>query len=220
MAIVIALMSMLVMSVLGAALVVTTSTEVGIAANFRSAQQGLYAADAALALAVDELASRPDWNAVLSGALPSAFTDGPPTGVRTLVDGSLVNLDEAVSLLNCAKSSGCLASDLTAVTAARPWGANNPVWSLFIHGALADLLEVARFDSQYYVTVLIGDDPAESDNDPFTDGAGLANAGAGTVVLRSEAYGPRGTRHGIEATVARAGAGVAGVRIISWRLAR
>jgi hypothetical protein len=136
-----------------------------------------------------------------------------------LVDGSLVNLDEEVSHLNCAKPSGCLASDLTGVTAARPWGANNPVWSLFIHGPLAELLEAARFDSQYYVTVLIADDPAESDNDPFSDGGGLANAGADTVVLRSEAYGPRGTRRAIEATVARA-AGLAGVRIISWRLAR
>ena len=40
MAIIVALMAMLMMSALGAALVLTTSSETTIAANFRNAQEG------------------------------------------------------------------------------------------------------------------------------------------------------------------------------------
>ena len=93
MAIIVALMAMLMMSALGAALVLTTSSETTIAANFRDAQEGLYAADAAVELAMDHLAATPDWNPILEGQAQSAFVDGQPAGVRTLADGSSLELD-------------------------------------------------------------------------------------------------------------------------------
>ena len=61
MTVVVALMSMLLMSALGAALVMTTTAETMTAANFRNAQEGVYAADAALALALADVAAAPGW---------------------------------------------------------------------------------------------------------------------------------------------------------------
>ena len=78
MALIVAMMAMLLMMALGAALVLTTSSETIIAANFRNSGEGLYAADAALERIVDDLLTVPDWNSVLSGAVQSAFIDGAP----------------------------------------------------------------------------------------------------------------------------------------------
>jgi len=55
MPLIIALMATLLMSALGAALVLTTSSDALIAANFRTAQEGVYAADAALERAMADL---------------------------------------------------------------------------------------------------------------------------------------------------------------------
>src|SRR6478609_367201 len=110
MAIIVALMATLLMSVLGAALVLTTSSEALIAANFRNAQEGVYAADAALGIAMDDLASLPGWNPTLDGSTQSAFVDGPPSGVRTLADGSLLDLAQLVNMINCRKVTPCSAS--------------------------------------------------------------------------------------------------------------
>ena len=94
MAIIVALMAMLLMSALGAALVLTTSSEALVAANFRNAQEGVYAADAALERAMADLASMPDWQPILDGSMQSGFVDGPPSGVQTLADGSLLEFGE------------------------------------------------------------------------------------------------------------------------------
>jgi hypothetical protein len=219
MAIIVALMAMLMMSVLGAALVLTTSFETAIAANFRYAHEGLYAAEAAAELALDHLAAMADWNPILEGVAQSAFVDGPPGGVRTLADGSLLDLGGTVNMLNCRKATGCTPSELVGNTAQRPWGPNNPVWRLFVYGPLSDLLGTHAVDSLHYVMVLAADDPSENDGNPLRDGDDETNAGSGVLALRAEAFGPRGARQAIELTVARQppASGQTGLRLLAWR---
>jgi hypothetical protein len=226
MAIIAALMATLLMSALGAALVMTTSADALIAANFRTTYEGLYAADAALERSIDDLATVADWSAVLDGSVSSAFVDGPPAGVRTMADGSLLDPSQAPNMLNCRRSTACSAVNLAAITAQRPWGANNPVWRLFAYGPLSALLPPPAIESPYYVIVMVADDPSENDNDPLHDGHSAANPGGGILTLHAEAYGPRGTRQVVELTAARRGGpggpgdGDAEVHVLSWRLMR
>ena len=220
MPIILALMATLLMSALGAALVLTTSSEALIAANFRNAQEGVYAADASLERAMADLGTLADWNAVLDGSASSTFVDGSPGGVRTLADGSLLDLGQTLNVLNCRKVTACSASDLLANTSQRPWGANNPVWRLFAYGPLSSLLSPHAVESAYYVIVMIADDPSENDDDPLRDGQGPTNPGTGILSLRAEAFGPRGARQVIEVSVARPGGEGFGVRVLSWRLIR
>ena len=220
MAVVIALLSLLLMSALGAALVLTTSSESMIAANFGGAQEGLYAADAVLERAVDDLAAIADWNGVLAGATRSAFVDGAPGGVRPLADGSLLDLDAMLNLANCRQTGTCSQSALTAITSSRPWGANNPIWQLFAYGRLASLLPAGMIESAYYVVVMAADDHAETDGDPRRDGDTAENPGSGVLSLRAQAFGPRSVRQLIELTVARAAPDAPEMRIVAWRLIR
>ena len=220
MPIILALMVTLLMSALGAALVLTTSSEALIAANFRNAQEGVYAADASLERAMADLGTLADWNAVLDGSASSTFVDGSPGGVRTLADGSFLDLGQTLNVLNCRKVTACSASDLLANTSQRPWGANNPVWRLFAYGPLSSLLSPHAVESAYYVIVMIADDPSENDDDPLRDGQGPMNPGTGVLSLRAEAFGPREARQVVEVTVARPGGEGFGVRVLSWRLIR
>lgn len=218
-AIVVAMMAMLLMMALGSALVLTTSTETIIAASFRDSTEGVYAADAALERAIDDLSGAGDWNLVLSGAAQSGFVDGPPGGTRTLADGSTIDLTQLLSASNCSKLSPCSIDDLNAVTRARPWGVNNPRWQLYAYGSLTRLLPADTVRSPFYIVVLAADDGGENDNDPTRDGSapcgGVApvisgdpptpncNPGAGVIELRAEAFGPRGAHKVVEMTIAR-----------------
>jgi hypothetical protein len=220
MAIVLALAAMLLMSVLGAAAILNTSAETVVAANFRTAHEGLYAADAASEAGMAALEALPDWDAVLSGATRSPFVDGRPGGSRTLADGSRLDLDQVVNMTNCRRVSTCSASDLRATTSQRPWGANNPVWRLFAYGPLFTLFPGHAIDSTLYVVVLVADDPSETDNDPTRDGDGPLNPGTGVLVLHTEAFGPRAGHQVIEATIERFPPGMARIRVLSWRSGR
>jgi len=180
----------------------------------------VYAADAALERAMADLGTLADWNAVLDGSASSAFVDGAPSGVRTLADGSPLDLGQTLNMLNCRKVTACSASDLTANAAQRPWGANNPVWRLFAYGPLSSLLPPHAIESTYYVIVMVADDPSENDDDPLRDGQGPTNPGTGVLSLRAEAFGPRGARQVVDVAVARPGGEGFGVRVLSWRLIR
>jgi hypothetical protein len=222
MALLVAMMAMLLMTALGAALVLTTGSEVIIAGNFRNSREGLYAAEAVLERSLDELLTMAGWNPVLDGSLQSAFVDGAPGGSRTLSDGSAIDLGQAINMANCRKVTACSSTDLDGVTFDRPWGANNPRWRLYAYGRLNDMMPTGTINSPYYVIVMMGDDPSENDNNPLQDGVGPANPGAGVLAMRAEAFGPRGAHTVIELTVARIDAaeldsGRAGVRILSWR---
>jgi hypothetical protein len=209
-ALIVALMATMLMTALGVALILTTSTETMITANYRNAQEGLYAADAALERAMDDILTVPDWNNLLNGSTQSAFIDGTPSGTRSLPDGTQIDLSQLVNLSNCGKVSSCSASDLQAnFTGDRPWGPNNPVWQLYAYNRLDAIVPSGSVNSQYYVVVLVADDPSDDDNDPLHDGgtcvAGQTcpNPGLGVLSLRAEAFGPRGAHKVIQMTVAR-----------------
>lgn len=214
-AMIMAMAATLLMSALGMALVLTTSSETIISSNFRDASEAAYAADAVLERSIDDLSRALDWNAVLAGSAQSAFIDGAPSGLRTLADGSTIDLGHMINLANCGRVAVCSEADLDAVTLQRPWGTNNPRWQLYAYGRLSDMLPNHRIDSPYYVLVMVGDDSSETDGKPFQDA--IDTPGAGILALRAAAVGPRGAQRTIEMTVARTRDGV---RSLSWRETR
>lgn len=190
-ALIIALMSMMLLTALGAAVVMVTRTETLIAGNYSHAQEALYAADAAVERVVQDLLMVPRWNDVLSGLSRSAFIDGSPDAVKTLPGGGIVTLCAA----NCSTST--VTGQLQQATdTADMWGPNNPQWQLFAWAPLQNLLPGDTIDSAMYVAVWVADDPAETDGNPAADTNG-------TLTLHAEAFGPSGTRKTIEVTVAR-----------------
>jgi hypothetical protein len=222
-ALVIVMMAMLLLSALGLSLALTTSTETMIAANYREGLQGLYAADAALERALEDLVPIADWDVVLAGSVRSSFVDGPSSGDRTLADGSKINLSEVVNQANCGRSASCTSGQMDALTEDRSWGANNPRWRLFLHGPLSELVGGERLAALFYVLVMVADDPSETDGDPLRD-AISPHPAAGLLAVRAEAFGPRGARRKIDATLARVnpgggsgGASGPAVRLLSWR---
>jgi hypothetical protein len=212
MALLIVLLALLLLTTLGAGLVLITSSETIVARNFLVSTEAQYAADAAAERAMAELSTVGDWNAVLGGVLQSTFTDGPPGGTRLLADGSTLDLAAVVNAANCGRAGSCTAAEMDATTAERPWGSNNPRWQLYAHGWLRDLAP-GRINSLYYIVALVGDDPGENDGNPLQDGVGTGNPGAGVLAVRALALGPHGARRAIELTLARQG----GPRLLTWR---
>jgi hypothetical protein len=207
-ALIIAMMAVLLMSALGLALVMTTTTETKIAGNFREGHEALYAADAAVERVMQDLLTVPDWNNVLAGALTAGFIDGPPAGPRTLPDGSRLDLTEATNMLRCGKLTACSDADMDQLTEDRPWGKNNPRWQLYAYGPLEDITPMGTINSNMYVVVWVADDPAECDDLPLKDGGAPAgdcgtNLGSGVVAMVAHAYGPSGVKRVIEVTLAR-----------------
>jgi type IV pilus assembly PilX-like protein len=214
-AMIVAMMAMLLMTALGVALVLTTSSETMIAGNFRNSGEALYAADAVIERAMDDILTVADWNKLLDGSTQSAFVDGPPSGERTLPDGSKIDLMQAANMANCQHVGSCSPSEFNTMSAERPWAENNPHWQLYAYGNLKDMLPATdTINSAYYVMVMVADDPSDNDNDPMHDGVvpcpsgnngsdGSCNPGTGVIALRAEAFGPRGTHKVIEITVAR-----------------
>jgi hypothetical protein len=203
-ALIIALICMLLLTALGMALTLTTTTEKRIAANYRDGVETVYAADGSVERVMDDLLTVADWNRILDGTTTSSFVDGAP-GNRTLPDGSQLNLVQATNMVRCGKTATCTDADMNAYTDERPWGANNPRWQLYAYGPASTLIQTSTLNTNVYVVVWIGDDPADNDNKPTVDGdetAG-ANPGKGVVSMLAYAYGPTGVRRVIEATVGR-----------------
>lgn len=188
-ALVIALMAIMLLSALGATVVMVGRTESTISANYRNSQEALYAADAGIERVVQDLLMVPRWNDILGGTVQSAFVDGAMTSIKTLPWGG------GRTTLCCAAASAT--GQLQAETDARnAWPGNNPVWRLYAWGPLAQMLTNTAIDSPMYLAVWIADDPAETDNDPLSDTNGV-------LTLRAEAVGPSGAHKTIEVTVAR-----------------
>ena len=210
-ALIMSLLAMMLLMALGTALVMTTMTETKIAGNYRNSFETLYAADGAVERVMQDILTVPNWDDILSGATTSAFIDGPPSGQRTLPDGTQIDLTEATNIARCGKIA-CSAADLTEITDERPWGVNNPVWQLYAYGPLEDMIPTGTIASRQYVIVWIADDSSENDNDPLKDGqppAGCGNncatpnVGRGVISMLAQAFGPDGTTKTIEVTLAR-----------------
>jgi hypothetical protein len=162
-------------------------------------------------LAVAELSGADDWNAVLAGRR-SRFVDGPAGGDREL-PGVRLNLSEVVSLANCAKRTTCTEAEIDDVTAERPWGANNPRWTLFLYTPLSELSPLFE-DACCYLVALVADDPSENDSNPRVDGSESSNPGAGILRVRAEAFGVHGAHAVALATISRRSGRL---RVVSWR---
>jgi hypothetical protein len=216
---VLALTALLLLTTLGLALVVLTTTDLLIASAYADGREAVYAADGALEIAAGEMATIQDWTPLLTGAMVSRFSDGAPTGPRRLQDGTILDLEEATHMLNCEKATACSPADLVRRTADRPLGANNPVWRPYAFGQVNDWLSSDRVSSKLYVVVWVGDDPAETDGNPLQDGASVLNPGMGVIALSAAAFGPGGTIRRVEATVTRPAPerGARGIRMLSWR---
>jgi Tfp pilus assembly protein PilX len=215
-ALILALMSTLLLTALGVALALLSTTEAMITSNYSNAGEALYAADAAVERAVQDLLTVPRWDDILTGSRQSGFV-GPST-LPTLPDGTVLSLSTATANLQSATDT------------ADTWGANDPTWRLYAYGALADMTTTGSINSRMYVVVWVGDDPSDSDGNPQADVNGV-------LTLRAQAFGPGGTEKVIEVTVARTssaesergdiaeretedfnnGVGQVGVRILSWR---
>ena len=218
-ALLIALVAMSVLSMLGVALLLSASVDRLAGTNHEDAVTLANSAESALELAVRDLNRIADWNRVLDGTVQSTLVDGPAGGVRAPRPGLMIDLDALTNDLTCGNQLSCSGGAIQAATAERPWGANNPRWRPFLHSLLRSGTP-RRVDTSY-VVVWVGDDGSEADGDPLTDGGGPASEGRYKVRARAEAFGPGGSRHAIEAELARSctadGTCAPGIRVQSWR---
>jgi Tfp pilus assembly protein PilV len=168
------------------------------ARNHRDGAVLLAAADAAIDLAADALATD-DWQAVLGGWGVAAASDGAPDGLRA-VDGQTVDLGAETNLLNCGRRAACSPAEHAVNTSSRPWGVNNPVWQLYLFGPLSSLAPL-QMASATYVLVWIADDSRETDGRPDVDGGN--EPGRHVLHVRSAAVGRDGARRVVEAELVR-----------------
>lgn len=180
-ALVIVLLSTMLLTALAISLVLLTSSETLLTANYRNAHESLYAADAAVERVVQDLLTVSQWNDLLSGAVQSSFVEGSTT--TTLADGTSIDVNRERDRVQAETDS----LDV--------WGTNDPVWRVYSYGPMANMLPEG-IETDAYVMVLIGDDPSESDGNPLADSNGV-------LTLHAEAWGAGGARKVVEVTVAR-----------------
>jgi len=182
-ALVVALLLGLLLVALTAALVPLSTIETEVAANHRRAVEGLYAAEAAAALAAAELGGLPDWSVVLNGSVRSAHWGA--SLAPTMPDGRTVDLAAVAGLLGARGAGGDDAG-------------RGLTWTLVAHGDLASWVGLPSGFGPWLVAVWAADDPADADGDPLVDSNGA-------LVLHAAAYGPRGASRALQATLVRQG---------------
>jgi hypothetical protein len=195
-ALIAAVMLTMLLSVLVAAVILGTTVDSGVAANFRARQQVSYAAEAAVEHVVRELETVADWTLVLSGVVVSGL---PNTGPSVLPDGTPVDPAALTRVLQEASDE------------VYGWTADRPIWRLFASAPLSALWP-AEISASDYLFVWVADDDREQDGDPLTD----TNQ---TMLIRAEAYGERGSRGALEVSIGRPPpSGVGGrARLLTWR---
>ncbi len=224
-ALIIVVMATGVIVTLSLLLALLTQVETEIAANAHEAVHTLALAEAAAEHAAADLAGLAAWNAALAGAATSTVFDGA-LGART-VAGRTLHLEEETARVTCGRTT-CIGRPWDAVTAARPWGRNNPVWQVFASGWATQLLGDVPGLLPGYAMAWVGDDASENDADPLADGGPpvaeartVVNPGAAVVSLKVVAWGPRGSRRELEVVVERPDpAAAVGILVRSWREVR
>lgn len=189
---------LLLLTVLAAAstgMAMLTTLESSISRHHRMDREAAYAAEAMLALALQELETLADWDAVVAGATVAGFADGPATVPRAIPGAGTV-------LVCCA--AGSLSARLERDT--------GTPWRPFAWGSLAGLLGLSEAGG-YYLVAWVADDRDDGDGDVAADSNNR-------ILVRSEAVTPLGARKAIEAAVERPGGaapGVRGLRVLTWR---
>lgn len=196
-ALVTALMATMLLTALGMSVVLVSNTETMITGNYNTSAEALYAADAAIERAVQDLLMIPRWDDIIgggsagSGALSkeiSSFTEGDAQTTITLPGGGKAPL--------CCGSNSLTGQMQADTNAQNAWGANNPSWRLFAWGPVKSFLPTSSIDSQEFVAVWAADDPTENDANPLKDTNGV-------ITLHAEAFGPSGAHKIVEVTVSR-----------------
>ena len=221
-ALVMVLLTMGLLSATALGLVLSSTVTRLTGANYDESIMLANASESALELAARELALVSDWDNVLLGTQASTLVDGAP-GMRSVAPGVAIDLVSLTNQLTCGLAALCTDAQVRTTTRERPWGANNPRWRLFLHQPLP-LLSMPSATPAIYTVVWLGDDAAEADGDPLTDGAGSAREGRYIMRARAESFGARGGRHSIEAELTRvcrddgeAERCAPGIRVRSWR---
>lgn len=223
-ALLVVLVATALLAALTAALVLAAAVETRIPAALRDGTVASYAAESGMAAVLADLRTS-DPDVVLAGAI-SGFTDGGgPGGVRTLDDGTRVDLDRETALLLCGRPA-CTAATITSTSPERPWGAANPRWRVYGYGRLVDLLPgppalpgapPAPADPgdapDVYVIVWVADDPTDADGNQLAD-APPGTPGHGLLFLAARAYGRGGLRRTVRVVVERTDTGL---RIVARR---
>ena len=204
-ALIVTMMAALLLVALAGVLAPLAMIETAVGVNHRRSVQALYAAESALELATAELGSFPDWSAVLSGAVRSAYRNG---GLAPVMPGG-----ERIDLSAIA---GRLRSDGAGAGAA----GRGLEWRLFAHGPLGTWVPIPDGYGPWLVAVWIADDPADPDPDRQRD----AND---AIVAHAAAFGPRRAARAVQATLIRQTVNppppappVTRARLVSWRIVR
>lgn len=201
------LMVITLLAALGAALALVVSTESVTAANYESAQQSLYAADAGVERTVGELRLLASWqNVPTSMSGWSNFSDG--LTIARAPDGASLDLAQ-LTIRRQTESNSMY-----------PTSPNRPVWRVFGHASMNQMIAGSAV-APPYVVAWIADDPDDLDGDPATDTNDV-------VIIHAEAFGVRGSRRAIEAAIRREEAMAAGLpgvtrsdlRLIAWQEVR
>jgi hypothetical protein len=206
---------------LGLAMIVIMDRLAG--GNLRGSVAMLFAADAALELAVRDLARLDDWDLALAGVARSAFADGEPSGVRAIPGGGVIDLTAATNYLNCNRSTECAGEQMAASSRERPWGDNNARWRLYAYGPVSNFVQFSR-GAPGYLAVWVADDGREQDGNPAEDAA-PDSPGHGVLRVRAAAHGALGVRRVIEGELARLCLDAEtpcrrGIRVQSWQEVR
>lgn len=210
-ALVCALMVTALLATLGAALVFVVTTESLVGASHRAALQSFYAAEAGIERTIGELRRLSTWQPVpASGAGSSSgdFNDGALA--PQLADGTILDLARVTTERQ--RDSNAFYPDTL----------DRPVWRLFAHASLERMIAGDAGPAPPYVVVWVADDPDDLDGDPGRDSNDI-------LIVRAQAFGVRGGRRTVEATIFRESAldgAVAGgpmrsdVSVIAWREVR
>jgi hypothetical protein len=133
------LLASMLLTVLATGLVAVTTIETLVSANYRSAAEGLFAAEAGAEIVMADLVSATDWTSLLAGG----------------------------STASC--PAGLTASQPARLEPSALWGPDDPEWRLRLCARLDNLLAAERVESEFAVAVWISDDPADRDGRPSID---------------------------------------------------
>jgi hypothetical protein len=180
-ALVVTLLVILLVTILGAGLLLAGDVERLIATNEERSFVVLSAADAMAQRMMSELSAKPDWNGILAGAVGSSFALGGHT--PRLPSGTAIDLD-AITLDIQADSDSL-----------SPGPPNRPQWRLFSWGPLASFGSSLTGGGGAFVAAWIADDRFETDGSPLADSNDV-------LLLHVEAFGWANARRVVAARIA------------------